>query len=346
MGYSYLLGLLAGMGSALTCWLVLRVLLKHNHGVLALDLPNQRSLHAHPTPKGGGIVIVGFVILASGSLMWFLSEMERISSALGIGALAFGVVGWLDDHRSLRIRTKLLVEFTVGVIVVLLIGPFGELQFAGLEIPKRSPFLVTPIAVLWIVWMTNLYNFMDGVDGLVASQAIISSIVIAGWFLLYGDVGIALFCLSLAGAGFGFLIFNWSPARVFLGDVGSLTLGVVFALLALYGVAEYQMPVSAFLLLYGIFLFDATVTLVRRCFTGERWWEAHATHFYQRIVRSGVGHARVSILALLGSGCLAVLGTLEMWGVGPGMLWFPLGLVLTMLMMVGVRRLQQRSICQ
>ena len=156
----------------------------------------------------------------------------------------------------------------------------------------------------------------------------------------------ALFCLALAGAGIGFLILNWNPARVFLGDVGSLTLGVVFALLAIHGVAKYQMPVSAFLLLYGLFLFDATVTLGRRCLTGERWWEAHATHFYQRAVRSGVGHAGVSILALLGSGCLAVLGTLDMLGVGPGMLWFPLGLVLVMLMMVGVRRLEQRGIFQ
>ena len=334
------------MGSTLACWLALSVLLKHKCRALALDLPNQRSLHTQPTPKGGGIVIVGMVILASVSLMWCVSGMDGIFAALGISALGFGALGWWDDHRSLRIRSKLLVEFAVGVIVVWLIDLPRELQFSGLAIPALLPFLVVPIALLWIIWMTNLYNFMDGVDGLVASQAIFSSIVIAGWFLLYGDVGMALFCLALAGAGIGFLILNWYPARVFLGDVGSLTLGVVFALLALHGVAKYQMPVSAFLLLYGLFLFDATVTLGRRCLTGERWWEAHATHFYQRAVRSGVGHARVSILALLGSGCLAVLGTLDMLGIGPGMLWFPLGLVLVMLMMVGVRRLEQRAIFQ
>ena len=156
----------------------------------------------------------------------------------------------------------------------------------------------------------------------------------------------ALFCLALAGAGIGFLIFNWHPARMFLGDVGSLTLGVVFALLALYGVAQYEMPVSAFLLLYGILFFDATVTLGRRCLVGERWWEAHATHFYQRAVRSGVGHASVSILALFGSGCLAVLATLDMLGTWPEMLWFPLGFIFVMLMMIGVRRLEQRAIFQ
>ena len=334
------------MGSAFACWLVLSVLLGYKCRVLALDLPNQRSLHTRPTPKGGGIVIVGTVSLASVSLMWWVSGMNGIFVALTISALGFGAVGWWDDHRSLRIRTKLLVQIAVGVVVVWLIDLPRELEFSGLEIPALFPFLAAPIALLWIIWMTNLYNFMDGVDGLVASQTIFSSIVIAGWFLLYGDVEMALFCLALAGAGIGFLVLNWSPARVFLGDVGSLTLGVVFALLALHGVAKYQIPVSAFLLLYGVFLFDATVTLGRRCLTGERWWEAHATHFYQRAVRSGVGHARVSTLALLGSGCLAVLGTLDMLEVGPRMLWFSLGLVLAMLVVVGIRRLEQRVILQ
>ena len=339
----YILGALVGIGSALVCWLVLSILLKYDSGVLALDLPNKRSLHAHPTSNSGGIVIVGIVILASGCLMWFFSDMGRIFLTLGISAVAVGFVGWMDDHRSLQIRTKLLIEFAVGVIIVWLIGPFGEFRFVGLTIPELSPLLVIPVALLWLVWMTNLYNFMDGIDGLVASQAIFSSIVMAGWFFLYGGVAIAVFCLSLAGAGLGFLVLNWSPARVFLGDVGSLTLGVVFASLALHGIAEYQMPVSAFLLLYGIFLFDATVTLGRRWLIGERWWEAHATHFYQRVVRSGVGHARVSVLALLGSGCLAVLGTLEMLGIEPGMLWFPLGVFLVMLIIMGVHRREQFS---
>lgn len=346
MGHWYFLGSLVGMGSALVCWLTLSVLLKYKCRALALDLPNLRSLHTQSTPKGGGIVIVGMVILASVILMRWVSGMEGIFAALGISALGFGTVGWWDDHHSLRIRSKLLVEFPVGVAIVWLIDLPRELQFSGFSIPVLLPFVVVPIAFLWIIWMTNLYNFMDGIDGLVASQAIFSSIIIAGWFLLYGDVGMALFCLVLAGAGIGFLILNWSPARVFLGDAGSLVLGVIFALLALHGVAKYQMPVSAFMLLYGVFLFDATVTLGRRCLTGERWWEGHATHFYQRAVRSGVGHTQVSILALLGSGCLAVLGTLDILGVEPGMLWFPLGLVLVLLMMAGVRRLEQRAILQ
>jgi Fuc2NAc and GlcNAc transferase len=334
------------MGSTLACWLVLSILVKTKCRALVLDLPNQRSLHTQPTPKGGGVVIVGVIILTSVILVWCFSGINDIFAALGISALGFGAVGWWDDHRSLRVRNKLLVEFAIGMGVIWLIDLPREFQFSGVAIPALLPILVVPIMILWVVWMANLYNFMDGVDGLVGSQAIFSSIVIAGWFLLYGDVGMALFCVALAGAGIGFLVFNWPPARVFLGDVGSLTLGVVFALLALHGVTKYQMPVSAFLLLYGVFLFDATATLGRRYLTGERWWEAHATHFYQRAVRSGVGHASVSILALFGSGCLAVLGTLDMLGTWPEMLWFPLGFIFVMLMMIGVRRLEQRAIFQ
>ena len=110
MGHWYFLGSLIGLGSTLVCWLALSLLLKHKCRAFALDLPNQRSLHTEPTPKGGGIVIVGMIILASVSLMWCLSGMDGIFSALAISALGFGAVGWWDDHRSLRIRDKLLVE--------------------------------------------------------------------------------------------------------------------------------------------------------------------------------------------------------------------------------------------
>ena len=126
------------MGSVLVCWLALSLLLKQKHRVLALDLPNQRSLHTDPTPKGGGIVIVGMIILASVSLMWALSRTDGIFLALAICALGFGAVGWWDDHRSLRIRNKLLVEFTLGVIVVWLIDLPHELQFSGLSTKKNN----------------------------------------------------------------------------------------------------------------------------------------------------------------------------------------------------------------
>jgi UDP-N-acetylmuramyl pentapeptide phosphotransferase/UDP-N-acetylglucosamine-1-phosphate transferase len=310
--------------------------------VLPLDAPNPRSLHNQPTQKGGGIAIVGLIILASVNLMWWDTGSERIFMALGISALIFGVLGLWDDHRDLGVRVKLLFELATGVIVIWLVDLPRELEFSGVTISYLSVWLVAPIVFLWFIWMTNLYNFMDGVDGLVGSQSIFSLIVVAGWFLLYGDASIALFCVAIAGAGIGFLILNWHPARLFLGDAGSLPLGAVFALLAVYGASKYQMPVTAFLLLYGICLFDATVTLGRRFFSAERWWEAHSNHFYQRAVRSGVGHARLSIFALLASGLLAGLGTLDMLRIGSGLLWFPLGLILAGSLMIWVWKLEQR----
>ena len=128
MGHWYFLGSLVGMGSTLTCWLVLSVLLKHKRRVLALDLPNQRSLHTQPTPRGGGIVIVVMAILASVSLMWLVSGMDRIFAALSISVLGFGAVGWWDDHRSLRMRNKLLIQFALGMIVVWLIDLWSTAQ--------------------------------------------------------------------------------------------------------------------------------------------------------------------------------------------------------------------------
>jgi UDP-N-acetylmuramyl pentapeptide phosphotransferase/UDP-N-acetylglucosamine-1-phosphate transferase len=327
----------------LVCWFTINVLLKYKNYALPLDSPNQRSLHTQPTPKGAGIVMVGIVVLVSAALTLTVTGFEGIFLALGISALGFGAVGWWDDHCNIRIRSKLFVELTTGVVIIWLIDLPRELQFAGFAVPPLSPYLLSPIALFWVIWMANLYNFMDGIDGFAASHTIFFSTVLAGWFLLYGDVSTALFCVALAGAGIGVLIFNWSPARVFLGDAGSLMLGSVFALLAVHGVARYQMPVSAFLLLYGVFLFDATATLGRRILTGKRWWEGHATHFYQRAVRSGFSHARASILGLLGTGCLAVLGTLDLLRVGRGVLWFSLGLVLMLLFIIGVRGFEQRA---
>ena len=153
-----------------------------------------------------------------------------------------------------------------------------------------------------------------------------------------------VFCCSISGAGIGFLLLNWSPARVFLGDTGSLSLGLIFGLLAVRGVQQHDIPASAFLLLHGVFLFDTTVTLCRRLFSGQRWWEAHAMHFYQRAVGCGLRHAQVTILAMLWSVCLAILGTLDVLGISPQFLWLPAGLCLLVIAPISVRVLEKKLI--
>jgi len=337
VGYTYIFGLMIAIISALGCWLVLGVVLKYWYHVLPFDIPNKRSSHTKPIFKGGGIVIAGIVTIVSFGLMAKFEGMQRIFLAFSLCVIVLSALGWLDDLTRVGIRTKLIVESVVGAIILWLIQPGSQIQLITGSIIELTPLIAAPLALFWIVWITNVYNFMDGIDGFAASQAVLSSIVIAGWFLFYGDIGVALLCLALAGAGVGFLFFNWAPARIFLGDAGSLTLGSVFALLAVYGTSVHQIPVNAFLLLYGVFLLDATVTLGRRFLNRERWWEGHASHFYQRAVRSGIGHASVSIGALLLTGCLAFLGTLDILGIGSGLVWFFLGLLLLLMTTILVR---------
>jgi len=343
--YIYLSGLIVALGAGFVCWMALRIILKSHLSLLALDVPNQRSLHSEPIPRGGGMVIAGVLVVTSVGLMPFFSGLERDLMAFGIGAAVLGILGWLDDQGSIRIDTKLLVECAVSIIALWLIKPGVNIQLFSDKFVELTALIAFPITVIGLVWITNVYNFMDGIDGLVTSQTILSSIVIAGWFTFYGDVGVALFCLALGGAAAGFLIFNWSPAKIFLGDAGSLSLGTVLGLLAVYGILVHQIPVTGFVLLYGIFLSDTLVTMIRRILNGERWWEGHSTHFYQRLVRTGVSHRRVCVLAIFGSSGLAIFGTLEIFSVGHGLLWLSLGLLVmfVMMMIVHIRETRLRA---
>ena len=175
--------------------------------------------------------------------------------------------------------------------------------------------------------MTNLFNFMDGIDGLVATQSTIAAIVLAFWFHQAGVPELVSLNLALAGALAGFSILNWRPAHVFLGDIGSLTLGIFFAVMGIIGWTVYRLPVEAFVLLYGVMLCDTSVTLMVRIFKGECWWEAHSSHFYQRMVGLGYNHAQVTSLTLVITLCLSIFGSFVIYKVGPGWLWMTLGLV-------------------
>ena len=173
--------------------------------------------------------------------------------------------------------------------------------------------------------MTNLFNFMDGIDGLVGTQSTIAAIVLAFWFHQAGAPEFVSLNLALAGALAGFSILNWRPARVFLGDIGSLTLGIYFAVMGIIGWTVYRLPVEAFVLLYGVMLCDTSVTLTVRIFKGERWWEAHSSHFYQRLVGLGYNHAQVTSLAMMVTVCLSIYATLLIHERGPQWLWILLG---------------------
>jgi Fuc2NAc and GlcNAc transferase len=171
-----------------------------------------------------------------------------------------------------------------------------------------------PLAILGIAWLTNLYNFMDGADGIASVQGISAGVFAAALFITGGQWGAAALCLILAVACAGFLIFNWPPARLFMGDVGSCLLGYSFGVLALYGEQTGSAPLLVWWLLLLVFIIDASLTLARRMARGEKWYSPHRTHAYQLLVQSGLGHRGLLIRFLLAN--LILLGPLALLAAG------------------------------
>ena len=270
-----------------------------------LDIPNERSSHTSPTPRGGGLAIavtvVGGVVLAA-MLGWIAWDL---AIALGGGGAMIAAVGWIDDHRSLSALTRFAVQFTSAGWAIFWVGGLPSLSLgnAGVELGLAG----TILGVIGIVWAINLYNFVDGIDGLAAGEAI-STGVIGGLILVaMGHYGLAMVAFLIAAANAGFLPLNWAPAKLFMGDVGSGMLGYLFAVLAIASENAGAVPLLIWVLLLGAFVFDATVTLCRRIAHGERWYHAHHSHAYQRMVQAGRSHAQVSTMILLINLVLAIL---------------------------------------
>lgn len=243
----------------------------------------------------GGTVVVG--------MLGILEAEVAIGLVGGGGAVA--VVGWIDDHRSLPAHQRAAVHTVAAAWAVLWLGGLPSLVLSGSRLPLGALGFV--LAVLGIVWVTNLYNFMDGIDGIAAIES--GFVALFGGALLYagGAQGLALLAWLVAAASAGFLLWNWSPAKIFMGDVGSGLLGFIFAVLAVASERATAVPLLIWLLLLGVFVFDATVTLLRRIAGGQRWYSAHRSHAYQRLVQAGWSHTRVSLSVLLLNVVLGVL---------------------------------------
>ena len=340
--FSALLLLLLG---SLASYSLLSSLLRHGSSVLVPDRPNSRSLHNQVVPKGGGLVIIVSTALVTGvyQAMSQSITMMHVLVALLVGCIV--ILGWFDDRHSLTIRTRIIVQVVVACALVYLVVQFHGLLVVDYHLALPD-WLLFVVLVVWIVWVTNLFNFMDGIDGLVATQSTIASIVLALWFYQAGAPGLTALNLALAGALVGFSILNWRPARVFLGDIGSLTLGIYFAVMSVIGWTKYYLPVEAILLLYGVALCDTSVTLLLRIFRGERWWEAHSSHFYQRLVGLGYNHAQVASLAGIITVCLSIYGCFVVYKVGPSWLWFMLGLATLTMCGLTVRKKERKRLNQ
>ena len=300
------------VATALICGVATRSLIPVLRRRKVLDRPNERSSHAVPTPRGGGIAVTGTVLVA-----WFgFSAAGGVNSAIiavVISAALLALVCWIDDVQGLSPVTRLMAQ-AAAVAIGLLALP----EPANLPREWAAPVaFYVAVGFIWL-WWVNLYNFMDGIDGIAGSEAA----AIAGGLLLFtmlgngADFSVALLSAAVLGASLGFLVWNWSPAKIFLGDVGSVPLGYLtgFLLIGLAGAGRWK--IAMILPLY--FFADATITLGRRLAGGERVWEAHRQHFYQKAVIRGLDHATVVRRVLAANLLLVACG----WAAENG--WAPL----------------------
>jgi Fuc2NAc and GlcNAc transferase len=259
-----------------------------------LDFPNTRSSHAAPVPRGGGVALVSAFFFGSLTLTCLGVLGAEVARAL-LGASAWvALVGFLDDRKSLPSSVRLCVQLGSAVLLVGLLGgvPAADLARWGLH----GTLAGDAIAVLVLVWSTNLFNFMDGIDGIAGSEAIFmaTSLGYLNWYA-GGNFGVTAAMLCLASATLGFLVWNWPPARIFMGDVGSGFLGFALAALGLTASRQRALPLETLGILGGVFFVDATITLLRRLFRGERVSQAHRTHAYQHLARRLGSHRTITL---------------------------------------------------
>jgi Fuc2NAc and GlcNAc transferase len=256
-----------------------------------MDRPNDRSSHSVPTPRGGGVAIV--VVFLAGLLFGASSSLAAMTALIG-GGIGVAVVGFVDDHGHIAARWRLLVHFFCASWILYWIGiPRFEWMGATADFGPGAAVL----AVLYLVWMLNLYNFMDGIDGIAGAEALT---VGAGGTALYwlaglpmgGDAGLPAL---LAAASLGFLLWNFPPARIFMGDAGSGFLGLMLGAFSLQAAVARPVLLWCWLVLLGVFIVDATLTLVRRLLRGELVYEAHRSHAYQHASREFGAHRPVTL---------------------------------------------------
>ncbi|AJP47372.1 hypothetical protein PG1C_00730 [Rugosibacter aromaticivorans] len=291
--------LISSVVSFSVCFLLLRWLLRGQLAKTTLDQPNHRSLHSTPTPRIGGLGLLAGIL--GGSLLTGALVDSSPLLLLLILLLLLGGFCFLDDRRGLSAALRLSVHLLVAAVWVVaagkVLGPSFEhvsgLGGAGDTVSWPMLFGLT----LALGWMMNLYNFMDGANGLAGGMAVFGFGVygIAAW--LAGQPEFAALAFVVAAAALAFLVFNFDPARVFLGDVGSIPLGFLAGALGLWGWQATVWPVWFPLLVFSPFIVDATVTLLRRALRGEKVWQAHHDHAYQRLIRSGWSHRQLALAA-------------------------------------------------
>lgn len=292
-----IVGLLVGaaVASCLLTWATRRYALKHE----LLDVPNDRSSHTVPTPRGGGVAIaltflVGLVCLHFANLL----PQDWVIAAAGSGVMA-ATVGAADDHRSVPAQWRLLVHFAAAIWVLYWLGGVSAVPLTGTA--DIAPGLLLDVAaVLALVWLLNLYNFMDGIDGIAGFEAV--TVCAGGAIVCIYTVPDSIFWVmpALLGASVvGFLVWNFPSARVFMGDAGSGFVGMAVGSLAITAASEHGPLLWSWLILLGVFVVDATITLARRLLGNRKIFDAHRSHAYQHASRRFGSHRIVTVAVAL-----------------------------------------------
>ena len=286
--------LISGLTALPLRWAVLRL------GVI--DRPNERSNHHFPTPRGGGLAIL---LGATATVVWLI-PVSLVTLRIGLPVMAVAAISLLDDFRSLSFKTRLAVQTAAAVTVVVgLDVPVRSLGLPGLA-PVLPRLVGMGLAILFIVANCNFYNFMDGINGLAAGQSALVAATLSVLLWGSGCEGACIVAAAVCGAAAGFLPHNFPVARIFMGDVGSVTLGFVLAVLSQVAHARGGVNWVAVILVHAAFLFDAVFTLLKRAWRGEAIVKPHREHNYQLLVRSGWSHATVTFIVLFFSaGCCA-----------------------------------------
>ena len=287
----------------------------------AFDVPNERSSHTQITPRGGGIAIVS-AFLVGISLIHFFGDKTPIYTPYFLGFLFSSIViatlSFYDDFHTVSFKIKL-----GGQVIAIIVGLISGIVIDRIHLPVFGEVSIGvwayPLTFLWILGLTNAYNFIDGLDGLAASTAVVAASFFAYISFQQGSHFIYLASLTLAAAAIGFLVFNWSPAKIFMGDVGSTFLGFSFAVMAVIAARYDHSHTSLFVvpLLLFHFIFDTVFTFFRRLLAGEHVFTAHRSHLYQLLNRIGYSHKRVTLTYLVMAVCQGVAAVWMVSSLGP-----------------------------
>ena len=262
-----------------------------------LDVPNQRSSHQVATPRGGGLSIV---VVFLGAVIWLYAQgglPTGVFSSLLVGGALVAGIGFADDHRHVPAKWRFLVQIVAATFALVILGGLPDIQLGNNLLDLG--YAGDAMAIVFTVWLVNLYNFMDGIDGIAGIEAlcIVGSALIV-WPVGNGGLNANLLVV-FAAAVLGFLVWNWPPAKIFMGDVGSGFIGFVLAMFAIISSSMGLLPIWTWLILAGVFVVDATITLITRVINGEEWYSAHNNHAYQKASRRLKSHKPVTLSVLM-----------------------------------------------